>query len=311
MREYLHDEYWNKADLQRVNRLKGNSLEDFIQMGVLSPVQNEFFTSVKQAFRGCELRANAPDDATNRSYFGMWVYMPEDTFAMGRVSVGVTEDNEDKYIVSSHKVQNNKHNGYSKEHRQCSTIRIKTGIKNAKKYLQRLTHVEMVKATSHRCYDKVEEFVSKQRDVMNQSFSMAFDTTITPTASSLPVYIKELFHLSDVGHSFLDKELEGAVQTAQAEYKSYRSVREDAKSDMYYVRVYERLGAQVFDVSQTKYHTSVYETTRGATFIGSMTEDELPEGVIEKVSAMSLCGHKEYVPQVGYRYDENIFYVTQ
>ena len=256
MREYLHDEYWNKANLQRVNRLKGNSLEDFIRI-----------TS--------------------------------------------NDDGDTLYVVSSHKVRNNKHNGYSKEHRQCSTIRIKTGIKNAKKYLQRLTHVEMVKATSHRCYDKVEEFVSKQRDVMNQSFSMAFDTTITPTASSLPVYIKELFHLSDVGHSFLDKELEGAVQTAQAEYKSYRSVREDAKSDMYYVRVYERLGAQVFHVSQTKYHTSVYETTRGATFIGSMTEDELPEGVIEKVSAMSLCGHKEYVPQVGYRYDENIFYVTQ
>ena len=307
MREYLHDEYWNKAKLTRVDDLQGDSLQDKLEMGIVPTEFAEFASQVQKAFRGCKLRSQFLGDGVRV----LEVYMEGDTFTMGSIRITSNDDGDTLYVVSSHKVRNNKHNGYSKEHRQCSTIRIKTGIKNAKKYLQRLTHVEMVKATSHRCYDKVEEFVSKQRDVMNQSFSMAFDTTITPTASSLPVYIKELFHLSDVGHSFLDKELEGAVQTAQAEYKSYRSVREDAKSDMYYVRVYERLGTQVFDVSQTKYHTSVYETTRGATFIGSMTEDELPEGMIEKVSAMSLCGHKEYVPQVGYRYDENIFYVTQ
>ena len=307
MEHYLHDENYNKAKLTRVDDLQGDSLQDKLEMGVVPTEFAEFASQVQKAFRGCKLRSQFLGDGVRV----LEVYMEGDTFTMGSIRITSNDDGDTLYVVSSHKVRNNKHNGYSKEHRQCSTIRIKTGIKNAKKYLQRLTHVEMVKATSHRCYDKVEEFVSKQRDVMNQSFSMAFDTTITPTASSLPVYIKELFHLSDVGHSFLDKELEGAVQTAQAEYKSYRSVREDAKSDMYYVRVYERLGAQVFDVSQTKYHTSVYETTRGATFIGSMTEDELPEGVIEKVSAMSLCGHKEYVPQVGYRYDENIFYVTQ
>ena len=307
MREYLHDEYWNKAKLTRVDDLQGDSLQDKLEMGIVPTEFAEFASQVQKAFRGCKLRSQFLGDGVRV----LEVYMEGDTFTMGSIRITSNDDGDTLYVVSSHKVRNNKHNGYSKEHRQCSTIRIKTAVKNAKKYLQRLTHVEMVKATSHRCYDKVEEFVSKQRDVMNQSFSMAFDTTITPTASSLPVYIKELFHLSDVGHSFLDKELEGAVQTAQAEYKSYRSVREDAKSDMYYVRVYERLGAQVFDVSQTKYHTSVYETTRGATFIGSMTEDELPEGMIEKVSAMSLCGHKEYVPQVGYRYDENIFYVTQ
>tara|TARA_R110002072_G_scaffold268603_1_gene427655 strand:- start:328 stop:1251 length:924 start_codon:yes stop_codon:yes gene_type:complete len=307
MREYLHDEYWNKAHLTRVDDLQGDSLQDKLEMGIVPTEFAEFASQVQKAFRGCKLRSQFLGDGVRV----LEVYMEGDTFTMGSIRITSNDDGDTLYVVSSHKVRNNKHNGYSKEHRQCSTIRIKTAVKNAKKYLQRLTHVEMVKATSHRCYDKVEEFVSKQRDVMNQSFSMAFDTTITPTASSLPVYIKELFHLSDVGHSFLDKELEGAVQTAQAEYKSYRSVREDAKSDMYYVRVYERLGAQVFDVSQTKYHTSVYETTRGATFIGSMTEDELPEGMIEKVSAMSLCGHKEYVPQVGYRYDENIFYVTQ
>ena len=307
MREYLHDEYWNKAKLTRVDDLQGDSLQDKLEMGIVPTEFAEFASQVQKAFRGCKLRSQFLGDGVRV----LEVYMEGDTYTMGSIWITLNDDGDTLYVVSSHKVRNNKHNGYSKEHRQCSTIRIKTAVKNAKKYLQRLTHVEMVKATSHRCYDKVEEFVSKQRDVMNQSFSMAFDTTITPTASSLPVYIKELFHLSDVGHSFLDKELEGAVQTAQAEYKSYRSVREDAKSDMYYVRVYERLGTQVFDVSQTKYHTSVYETTRGATFIGSMTEDELPEGMIEKVSAMSLCGHKEYVPQVGYRYDENIFYVTQ
>ena len=197
MREYLHDEYWNKAKLTRVDDLQGDSLQDKLEMGVVHTEFAEFASQVQKAFRGCKLRSHFLGDGVRV----LEVYMEGDTFTMGSIRITSNDDGDTLYVVSSHKVRNNKHNGYSKEHRQCSTIRIKTAVKNAKKYLQRLTHVEMVKATSHRCYDKVEEFVSKQRDVMNQSFSMAFDTTITPTASSLPVYIKELFHLSDVGHS--------------------------------------------------------------------------------------------------------------
>ena len=38
---------------------------------------------------------------------------------------------------------------------------------------------------------------------------------------------------------------------------------------------------------------------------------ELPDGVLGKLSTLSICGVGDYIPQVGYRHSEALFYVTQ
>tara|TARA_R110000803_G_scaffold74763_1_gene138842 strand:- start:129 stop:839 length:711 start_codon:yes stop_codon:yes gene_type:complete len=236
--------------------------------------------------------------------------MDGDTYTMGSIWISSNNEGDIQYVVSSSKVRNNKHNSYKREFRQCHSINLKTAVKNAKKYLLRLTPISIARATSHHCYGAVTDYLDNQARKMEKLFTDVFAFGFS-RSGKLPQHIKELFLLSEVKHAFLDLGWSAQLSTAHAEYKNYIQTKEDCNKDMYCVRVHERLGEQVFDVLQTKYNATVYETTRGATFLGSMTEEELPEGVLDKVSAMAICAYEEFVPCVGYRFDENIFYVTQ
>ena len=125
---------------------------------------------------------------------------------------------------------------------------------------------------------------------------------------NLPPIVKEMFHLVDVGHSFLDAEWNIKLIAVKAKHKSYLSTVEDSSEDLYCVRVHERIGTQMFEVTKTD------DTMRSASvddFVGVLTADDLPEGVLGKLGVMAICENGAYVPQVGYRYDESIFYVTQ
>ena len=304
MEHYLYDEGYDKARLIRVDALRGDTFQHKLEMGIIPSQFSEFASQVQKAFRGCKLRARA--DGVQP----MHVYMDGDTYTMGSIWISSNNEGDIQYVVSSCKVRNNKHNSYKREFRQCHSINLKTAVKNAKKYLLRLTPIDIARATSHHCYGTVTDYLDNQARKMEKLFTDVFAFGFS-RSGKLPQHIKELFLLSEVKHAFLDLGWSAQLSTAHAEYKNYIQTMEDCSKDMYCVRVYERLGAQVFDVLQTKHNTSVYETTRGATFIGSMTEEELPEGVLDKVSAMAICAYEEFVPCVGYRFDENIFYVTQ
>jgi hypothetical protein len=296
MEHYLYDEGYDKARLIRVDALRGDTFQHKLEMGIIPSQFSEFASQVQKAFRGCKLRARA--DGVQP----MHVYMDGDTYTMGSIWVSSNNEGDIQYVVSSTKVRNNKHNSYKREFRQCHSINLKTAVKNAKKYLLRLTPIDIARATSHHCYGTVTDYLDNQARKMEKLFTDVF-----------------AFGFS---HAFLDLGWSAQLSTAHAEYKNYIQTIEDCNKDMYCVRVYERLGAQafdvlqtkgaqVFDVLQTKYNANVYETTRSTTFLGSMTEEELPEGVLGKVSAMAICAYEEFVPCVGYRFDENIFYVTQ
>ena len=77
---------------------------------------------------------------------------------------------------------------------------------------------------------------------------------------------------------------------------------------MYCIRVYERLGKQAFDVCPIENPNGV---ARNQDFEWAMYYDDLPEGVLGKLSTLSICEDNAYVPQVGYRHSEAVFYVTQ
>jgi hypothetical protein len=303
MEHYILDVNYNKAKLSRVDELKGDYLQDKIDLGVLTPEFKAFATDIQKAFRGCKLRTR------DSSGSQMFVYMPEDTFAMGSIWLRSSEDNEYQYVVSSHKVSNNKHNGWSNAHRQCHSIRPAIALKNAKKYLQRLTPQEMAKATSNQCYDTVSTYESKERGKLDSLYRKVFRVGFEGGVDN-PIVVKELFHLANSGHTFLDIEWSSKLAEAHASYKHYLQTRKDCTADMYCVRVYQKFGVQTFDVTLTAHSTSRYEARKDS-FIGTLTEDGLPEGMLGKLSTMAICAYEDYIPQVGYRYDENIFYVTQ
>ena len=78
--------------------------------------------------------------------------------------------------------------------------------------------------------------------------------------------------------------------------------------NMNFVRVYQRLGDQSFDVvpvdEVNNWGCEVrQEVTR-------YTED-LPEDIAGRIAALSLMADKSYVEGVGYRVNESMFYVVR
>jgi len=303
MQAYMYDEHMDKASLTRVDELTGEYADDVIAGGTLIPEYTKFIGEVQKAFRGCKLRSFSKDWSGK-----LYLYMPDDTFVMGHIYTIWSDDDELQYCVSSHKVRNGKYNSYSNDFRICITKRPDTALKNAKKYLQRLTHSDIVRATSHECYDTVHAHKRKEQDSLDTLYRQVFDVGYQ---DNLPSIVKEMFHLVDVGHSFLDAEWNIKLIAVKAKHKSYLSTVEDSSEDLYCVRVHERLGTQMFEVSKTDSSKVSHFRSTGVDFVGVLTADDLPEGVLGKLGVMAICENEAYVPQVGYRYDESIFYVTQ
>tara|TARA_R110000868_G_scaffold8061_3_gene41710 strand:+ start:92 stop:772 length:681 start_codon:yes stop_codon:yes gene_type:complete len=216
------------------------------------------------------------------------------------------------YAVSSHRIKNNRHDSGSNEHRQCHSINLKTAVKNAQKYLQRLSHAEMVEATAHHCYDAINDYLRSQTqkvdNLIREVFSYGFDMR-----GGVPHHVKEMFHLAEMEHKFLDLEWGRKLSKARIEYNNHVQTLADCSSDVYCVQVYEKLGTTMFDVTKTvdSHRNMEYSRYKKEASLGSLTMEELPEGVIDKVSALAICMYGEFIPCVGYRFDESIFYVTQ
>ena len=107
--------------------------------------------------------------------------------------------------------------------------------------------------------------------------------------------LNEMYMLLDSGYEFLDKTVPDNLTSLRVAKGAKDQSKYDAEMPMYAIRVYERLG-------NMKRNTPPRATTY---------YDDLPDGVLGKLSTLSICGVGDYVPQVGYRHSEALFYVTQ
>lgn len=287
----------------------------------------EFVDGVKKAFRGCEV---VEGYAAGTETFRAFVYMPEDTFCMGVITVydpskyrwgedTVTTNPELTYTVWSHTVDNNKYGRGRRERYSAASKDINKAIKNAKKYLRRVTHRELTMITREEYVTAARRGLDKIRrnaDLMTDEIGVK--SYRIKNTQAMPLY-KELVHLLDMGTGFLNKEFETHLRQLRDEMAAYESANaQRAAATDYCVRVYESRGRQVFSMAMMdgrddKIDRSNYSMTHSRKNIGDTieyTEDTLPEWVAGKLSLLTLCDEQEYVEGVGYRYDRNIFYVT-
>jgi|TARA_B110000902_G_scaffold245838_1_gene300321 hypothetical protein len=119
--------------------------------------------------------------------------------------------------------------------------------------------------------------------------------------------LKEMYHLLDKGHTFVDVSFKAKLIEARTAHMELKQAKKERDSDMYAIRVYERMGKQMCDVMSIPAGVVV---GRRDTFVGTVPPEELPEGTLGRLSALAICEFNTYIPQVGFRYDESIFYVT-
>jgi hypothetical protein len=268
---------------------------------------NWFINEIKKAFRGCEVRPDNEDNSRDMVYH---VYYPEDEYTMGWIDVGFCHTNEKMvYRVYSRDITNNKHSNYSSEFRTKITALQGQAKQNAKKYLRRCTHSEVVLASRTKCRSAlmhaVDDTETKHGTAWTQLFGARWDKTNEETTTPI---LNEMYMLLDSGHEFMDKTVPDNLTSLRVAEEVKAQSKADAEMPMYAVRVYERLGKQAFDVCSVGDMHNMHGT-RLLEF--DTYYDVLPDGVLGKLSTLSICGVGDYIPQVGYRHSEALFYVTQ
>lgn len=269
-----------------------------------------FITEIKKAFRGCEVRPSGEVSGYQSNDMWYYVYFPEDEYVMGFINVMFCHNNEKMvYNVYSRDITNNKYTNYSNEFRIKTTALQGTAIKNAKKYLRKFTHRELVLASGGVCRTVMRNTVENTIDKYCTAWRQLFGTDLSNThEKAVTPMLNEMYMLLDTGHEFIDKTIPDNLTSLRVA----KEVREQSDADMnmpmYAIRVYERLGKQAFDVAPLK---DLGLMARDANLEFATYYDDLPEGVMGKLSTLSICGIGDYVPQVGYRHSEAVFYVTQ
>lgn len=268
---------------------------------------NWFVAEVKKAFRGCEVR---PDHDSSHRDTVYHVYYPEDEYTMGWIDVGFCHTKEKMvYRVYSRDIANNKHSNYSSEFRTKVTALPEQAMRNAKKYLRRCTHSEVVLASRTKCRSAlmraVDDTHTKHCTAWSRLLGGEWNETREQVATPI---LNEMYMLLDSGHEFLDKTVPDNLTSLRVAKGAKDQSKHDAEMPMYAVRVYERLGKQVFDVCTVG---DMHNMERNTPLRATTYYDDLPDGVLGKLSTLSICGVGDYIPQVGYRHSEALFYVTQ
>ena len=269
-----------------------------------------FAQEVKKAFRGCEVRASSSD--INHSVYH--VYMSDDEYVMGWIDVDFDHAKEKlSYVVHSRDIQNNKYDHYSEGFRTKVSTLAHVGLKNAKKYLRRFSHEEVAlasidkyKAAAHRYRSSASEAYA---NTWHNMFGCSLDRGSRSREEACAPILKEMYLLLDSGHEFMDKSLSNNLTALRAGKAVKDQAEEDRNLPLSVVRVYEKLGNQAFDVCPIE---DIIGLARNATLKwATHYEDTLPEGVLGKLSTLSICEEDAFIPQVGYRHSEAVFYVTQ
>jgi len=257
-----------------------------------------------QKVRGIEVAPRSTDS--------MWVYRPQDTYAMGYIGYCQVYNQEQRYAVFSPNIHNGKYNYGEKQH-MASALHRPKGVANAAKHLRPLTAKQVLELTQG-------EFVSALFDAKSTARSQVAKATqqIDLRLFALERYRKpdlnplqdELQRILNSDYVFVDKELEAqlhAAFTAVAEHEDSKKLH-NAKHT--FIEVIETHGRNTFrGYAEVDDDRSLYRMADTKENLFYFTQEELPDRLMGAMSVLSMVETGVYVSGVGYRAASNMFYV--
>ena len=269
----------------------------------------DFAIELKKIMRGVEV---APRDSVS-----MWVYRPQDTYAMGFIAYADYMDNcknsVHRYSVFALGITNNKYQTGNRR-RMASSLHLSKAMKNAAKYLRPLSAAQVMgqvqkkfSKASYAANSKVEtdsrEAVSRVGVSSNSMFFRAVNSNIQ---DNIPPLYKELKHMVDTNYAFLDKGFEADLRSAIAAAENLKKSMKSRNSLYEFVEVYQSGG-------QTRFrgHSDI-RTTQAVFQFGKDFDyslDQLPEHLSGGIAVLSMLDVDTYVPGAGYRAGTNLFYI--
>lgn len=271
----------------------------------------EYLREVSKALRdNCKFACDRTLGLWRRYY----VYTPDSLFVMGWVAYGdygLDTPTGDKFVVGAHSINNNKYSQDRDQHNMAFSTKMVTAVRNAKRHILPIGHGEVARRTINDTKHTVTLFDTKVSSSAKVALSKIGLEGRLSEVSSSDVWA-ELCYKLDTNNPFLSAEFERYVETARDKVNVWK-VHQSASTDMYCVRVYERLGKQVFDVNlisdlPDQYNwRPVHNTQFGNRRYNGV--DELPEEIMDKISALSICEVDGFVEEIGHRSMDTLYYV--
>ena len=258
-----------------------------------------------------ELRVKMhPRDA--RSY---WIYRDDCPYVLGWVAYGDYRDGGDgtnMYVVQARTIVNGKYAEYSSQYFMKMSTNFDVAVRNAKKFIRMMSPQELAGTRMRDASNAVDSVVDVAKTEFSEIRNKVIDvesslySSRTNTGSAL---LNELRHLMNSNHEFIDTMFGENLVTFFAKQEELVRLR-NRTVPMWFVRVYDRMEQQVFDVIDIDKAESAY----GAEIsddVKRYTADTLPEDIMEKLSVLNILQANDYVDDVGFSAGEGMFYVVR
>lgn len=247
-----------------------------------------------------------------RDRASLYMYIEGNPYCLGWVSAGQKPEPFDgeqsrwstEYTVSSPNIVNNRYSDYNDEHYTKTTGSCATALRHIKRYMRPYSPRDMLMVTFSDVVSKVTSVAFTARQDLRASVETMFNiSSYTPDSPLLT----ELRHLVKAGHTFLSPAF-SADLAKYFELKDNSSALSGREVPMWFVRVYECMGAQKFETVYIANATSAYTSTSNT--VDRYEADNLPDHIMGKLSVLNMLADGEYVDGVGYRAGEGMFYVV-
>lgn len=239
-----------------------------------------------------------------------FVYREGDLMTMGYIGYGdfaTSVHGDDKYIVCSRHIENNKYCHSGDQHNMRMAVNMDTAVKHAKRNLTPFTVSECAITLIRGVKQEVGNF---SRDVRSKyehaKLSVGLNTSGYGNAGkAADRLMAELRLMVQSGHQFMDKELDADIRTMFAEQEEANKFRGDAVP-MDFVTLSSKWGKDVVDCVRISDVTGFMHDIESVT---SYDPDTVPEDISHKCAALSMCEDGHFVEGVGYRVNDRTFYL--
>ncbi len=248
----------------------------------------------------------------SRSY---WIYRDDCPYVLGWVAYGDYRDGGDgtnMYVVQARTIVNGKYAEYSNQYFMKMSTNFDVAVRNAKKFIRMMSPQELAGTRMRDASNAVDGVVDVAKTEFSEIRNKVIDvesslySSRTNEGSSL---LNELRHLMNSNHEFIDTMFGENLATFFAKQEELVRLR-NRTVPMWFVRVYDRMEQQVFDVIDIDKAESAY----GAEIsddVKRYTADTLPEDIMQKLSVLNILQANDYVDDVGFSAGEGMFYVVR
>ena len=244
-----------------------------------------------------------------------WLYRDDCPYCLGWVGYGDYRnggDGTNMYVVNARTIENGKYSDYSPQYFMKMSTNVDTAVRNAKKFIRMMSPIELAQTRLKDATEAVDKVVQEARTEYQHARASAIDVETSMYSSDTNLGSKlmaELKHLLTVEHEFVNPTFGQDLRDMFAKQQELERLS-NRTVPMWFVRVYERFGAQHFDVTTIDKGKHSWETNI-STDVQRFTADTLPEEIMQKLSVLNILDKDDFVDDVGYSAGEGMFYVVR